>query len=219
MAQNIPQAKQKRVYQSAVRERQAADTRQRIATAGRRLLTAKGYAAMTIDAVAQEAGVAAQTVYAVFGSKIGILNEILDEARFDETYQELVRQARSDPDPRARLRYAARIARQIFDSERPVLDLLRGAGVLAPELSRVEHERESMRYERQGPLIEYLAKKKFLRPGLKPARAREILWAMTSRDLYRMLVRERGWPSQEFEDWLGNALVEALMGDSTNRGS
>lgn len=204
-------AKQKRSYQSAVRERQAADTRQRIAAAAHRLLAAKGYAAMTIDAVAREAEVAAQTVYAVFGSKVGILNEILDEARFDETYQELVRQARSAPDPQARLRYAARIARQIFDSERPVLDLLRGAGVLAPELSRVEQERESMRYERQGPLIEYLTKKKHLRPGLKPGRAREILWALTSRDLYRMLVRERGWPSQEFEDWLGRTLIEALL--------
>jgi AcrR family transcriptional regulator len=212
-------AKQKRPYQSAVRERQAADTRQRIAAAARRLLAAKGYAAMTIDAVAREAGVAAQTIYAVFGSKIGILNEILDEARFDETYQELVRQARTAPDPRARLLYAARIARQIFDSERPVLDLLRGAGVLAPELSRVERERESMRYERQAPLIEYLAKKKQLRAGLSQTRAREILWTLTSRDLYRMLVRERGWPSQEFEDWLGDTLLRALTGDSINRGS
>jgi AcrR family transcriptional regulator len=212
-------AKQKRSYQSAVRERQAADTRQRIATAARRLLGAKGYAAMTIDAVAREAEVAAQTVYAVFGSKVGILNEILDEARFDETYQELVRQAQTAPDPRARLLYAARIARQIFDSERPVLDLLRGAGVLAPELLRVERERESMRYERQAPLIEYLAKKKQLRPGLSQARAREILWTLTSRDLYRMLVRERGWPSQEFEEWLGDTLLRALTGDSTNRGS
>jgi AcrR family transcriptional regulator len=205
-------ARQKRSYQSPVRERQAAETRQRIAAAGRRLLVSKGYGAMTIDAIAREANVAAQTVYAVFGSKAGILTEILDEARFDESYQELVRQATSAPDPRTRLRYAARIARQIFDSERPVLDLLRGAGVLAPELLRVERERESMRYERQEPLIEYLAKKKQLRPGLTRSRAREILWALTSRDLYRMLVRERGWSSQEFEDWLANTLLAALLG-------
>jgi AcrR family transcriptional regulator len=208
----MPAAKTKRSYQSAVRERQAAETRQRIAAAARRLLVSKGYAAMTVDAIAREAGVAAQTVYAVFGSKIGILNEILDEARFDERYRELVRQALSAREPRERLRYAARIARQIFDSERPVLDLLRGAGVLAPELSRVERERESMRYERQEPMIDYLAKRKQLRPGLSRARAREVLWALTSRDLYRMLVRERGWPSQEFEDWLGNTLLQALIG-------
>ena len=208
----MPPAKPKRSYQSAVRERQAAETRQRIAAAARRLLVSKGYAAMTVDAIAREAGVAAQTVYAVFGSKIGILNEILDEARFDESYRELVRQALSAREPRERLRYAARIARQIFDSERPVLDLLRGAGVLAPELSRVERERESMRYERQEPMIDFLAKKKQLRPGLSRARAREILWALTSRDLYRMLVRERGWPSQEFEDWLGETLLQALIG-------
>ena len=205
-------AGQKRSYQSAVRERQAAETRQRITAAGRRLLVAKVYAAMTIDAIARDAGVAAQTVYAVFGSKAGILTEILDQARFDETYQDLVRQATSASEPDERLRYAARIARRIFDSERPVLDLLRGAGVLAPELSRVERERESMRYDRQEPLIEHLAKKKHLRPGLSKAKAREILWALTSRDLYRMLVRERGWSSQEFEEWLGRTLVEALLG-------
>jgi hypothetical protein len=133
------------------------------------------------------------------------------EARFDESYRELVRQAMTANEPAERLRYAARIARRIFDSERPVLDLLRGAGVLAPELSRVEQERESMRYERQEPLIEYLVKKKKLRPGLSRARAREILWALTSRDLYRMLVRERRWSSQAFEDWLGRTLIEALL--------
>jgi AcrR family transcriptional regulator len=205
-------ARQKRSYQSAVRERQAAETRQRIAAASRRLLASKGYAAMTIGAIAREAGVAAQTVYAVFGSKTGILTEILDEARFDESYRELVRQAMTANEPAERLRYAARIARRIFDSERPVLDLLRGAGVLAPELARVEQERESMRYERQEPLIEYLAKKKQLRPGLRRPRAREILWALTSRDLYRMLVRERRWSSQAFEDWLGRTLIEALLG-------
>lgn len=203
--------KQKRSYKSAIRERQAAETRQQIAAAARRLLASKGYAGTTIDAIALEAGVAAQTVYAVFGSKASILTEIVDEARFNEGYEELVRQALSTSEPRERLRFAARIARRIFDSERPVLDLLRGAGVLAPEISRVEQERESMRYERQAPMIEYLMKKKKLRRGLSQKRAREILWALTSRDLYRMLVRERGWTSQEFEDWLGDTLLQALL--------
>jgi hypothetical protein len=73
-------------------------------------------------------------------------------------------------------------------------------------------ERKSMGYERQGPLIEYLAKKKQLRPELKPARAREILWARTSRVLYRIGVRERGWPGPEFADWLGGTLVDVLLG-------
>ncbi|HEX6771094.1 MAG TPA: TetR/AcrR family transcriptional regulator, partial [Acidobacteriaceae bacterium] len=50
-----------------------------------------------------------------------------------------------------------------------------------------------------------------LRRGLDPKQARDILWSLTSRDLYRLLVRDRGWTAQQYEDWLGNTLVEALV--------
>ena len=201
----------KRAYQSPTRQRQADETRTRIAAAARKLLEEHGYAGMTMEAVATKAGVAVATVYAVFGSKTGILREILDAARFDASYQSLVREAMHTTDPRERLRFPARIARRIYESEHSVLDLLRGAGAVAPELAQSESERECTRYDAQAVMIQFLVRTRSLRRDLDPRHARDILWSLTSRDLYRLLVRDRGWTGQQYEDWLGNMLVEALV--------
>lgn len=210
-------SKRKRAYNSPARERQADQTRRKIAGSARKLLAARGYAGMTIDAVAEEAGVASQTVYAVFGSKTGILNALLDDALFGDQYQRLVDEARATSDPAARLRFAARIARQIYDSERGVMDLLRGAGVVTPDLGRQEHVRERSRYDAQEQVIEYLVTTKRLSQTVAANRARDILWALTSRDVYRMFVHERGWPPAEFEERVGDMLVQLLLCDDPAR--
>ena len=212
-------APKKRAYQSPTRQRQADETRTRIAAAARKLLEEHGYAGMTMEAVAQKAGVAVATVYAVFRSKTGILSEILDAARFDDSYQNLVREAMHTSDPRERMRFPARIARRIYEAEHSVLDLLRGAGAVAPALAQSESERECTRYDAQGGMIQYLVRSRSLRRGLDPQHARDILWSLTSRDLYRLLVRDRGWTAQQYEDWLANTLVETLVRpDATRNG-
>ena len=71
-----------RTYYSLVRQRQADETRTRIAEAARKLILGQGYGAATIEAIAREAGVATPTVYAVFGSKRNILAELIDRAAF-----------------------------------------------------------------------------------------------------------------------------------------
>lgn len=206
-------AKTKRsVYRSLVRERQAADTRRRIVEATRQLLQKEGYAGMTIEAIARRAEVSAQSVYAIFKSKTGILIELLDESTFGPEYEEAVHKALSAEDPETRLRLAAPIARQIHDAQSAAFDLLRGAGVVAPELARLEQERECLRYERQERMIISLRDARRLRPDLGYTTARDILWMLTGRDVYRMLVRERGWSSQKYQEWLADTLVRSLLG-------
>jgi hypothetical protein len=87
-------------------------------------------------------------------------------------------------------------------------ELMRGASAIAPGLMR---EKEQMRFERQAGMVDYLARKKALRPGLRPAAARDILWTLTSSEIYRNLVVDRGWSSQRYEDWLGDTLVAVLL--------
>jgi AcrR family transcriptional regulator len=62
---------------------------------------------MTIEAIAQRAEVSAQSVYAMFRSKTGILTELLDQATFVKEYEEAVRQTLSAEDPETRLRLPA----------------------------------------------------------------------------------------------------------------
>src|SRR6266516_3456095 len=92
----------KRPYKSLVRERQAGDTRQRIVEAARQLLQSEGYAGMTIEAIAQRAEVSAQSVYAIFKSKTGILTALLDQSTFGADYEDAVRQALSASEPESR---------------------------------------------------------------------------------------------------------------------
>ena len=201
----------KRPYKSLVRQRQADDTRRRIVEAARQLLQREGYAGMTIEAIAQRAEVSAQSVYAIFKSKTGILIALLDQSMFGLEYEEVVRQASEARDPETRLRLAAGVARQIRGAQSVAFDLLRGAGVVTPELARLERQRERLRYEKEEGVITFLRNAGRLRPGIGHRTARDIFWMLTGGDVYRMLVQERGWSPQKYQDWLANTLVRSLL--------
>src|SRR6266436_10052696 len=94
---HLPKIK-KRPYKSLVRERQAGDTRRRIVEATRQLLHREGYAGMTIEGIARRAEVSAQSVYAIFKSKTGVLIELLDQSTFGPEYEEAVQRALSATD-------------------------------------------------------------------------------------------------------------------------
>jgi AcrR family transcriptional regulator len=201
-----------RPYRSPARERQADETRARILAAARELMREHGFDGTTIDAVARVAGVSPQTVYGAFDSKRGIVAELLERARFGPGYQALVAEARQVADPRVRLEYAARISRQIYDSERETLELLRGAASVSPELAALEREHEDERRGVQAAHVKGLAEAGVLRPDLDVREARDILWALTSRDMYRLLVVARGWSSDRYERWLRGAIARELVG-------
>ena len=200
------------MYESPARQQQAVETRARIAAAARGILEETGYAGMTIPAVAKAAGVAVPTVYAIFGSKKGIVSELLNTARFGDEYRRLLAEARAVEDPRDLLRFPPRFSRRIYESEIPVENLLRGAGMVAPELAAVEDEANCQRYDSQVMVIDALERARLLRAGLSRDAARAILWSLTSREMFRMLVRERGWSGDEYEDWLRRAIRRELVG-------
>jgi len=201
----------KRPYKSLVRQRQASDTRRRIVEVTRQLLQSEGYDGMTIEAIAQRAEVSAQSVYAIFKSKTGILIALLDQSTFGPDYVEVVGQALSASDPETRLRRAAGVARQIRGAQSAAFDLMRGTGVVAPELAKLEQQRERLRYEKEESMITFLREAGGLRSGLSHKTARDIFWMFTGGDVYRMLVRERGWSPQKYQDWLADTLVHSLL--------
>jgi len=166
---------------------------------------------MTVEAIARRAEVSAQSVYAIFKSKTGILTALLDQSAFGSEYEDAVLRALSASDPEMRLRLTAPIARQIHDAQSATFDLLRGAGVVAPELSKLERQREGLRYERQERMIISLRDAGRLKPEFDDGTARDIFWTLTGGDVYRMLVCERGWSSQKYQDWLADTLVHSLL--------
>lgn len=103
----------------------------------------------------------------------------------------------------------------MYDAEKTQMDVFRGAAVLAPEFKELEKEREMRRYDRQQVTIKAMAEERSLAPGLSVKKARDILWTFTGRDLYRMLVVEQGWASDDYEKWIAQMLVNALLGNQS----
>jgi hypothetical protein len=106
---------------------------------------------------------------------------------------------------------APRFARQIYDAEQTEMGLLRKAGVAVEELGAIERENECSRYEGQAPTIIQLNQASLLKPNLEEKTARDILWTLTSRDVYRMLVIERNWSSDQYEQWLRQTVHSSLL--------
>lgn len=204
----------KRPYSSKTREAKAAVTRSRILSSAKNIFESEGFENATIEKIALEAKVSIPTVYALFQSKRGLLRALMDEAFPQNQFQELVTMSIQEKCPKARLALSAKIARQIYDAERTQMNIFQGAAVLAPEFRELEKEREKRRHDRQEVTIKAMIQEHSLSKGLPPHKARDILWALTGRDLYRMFVVEQGWSSEEYEKWLSQSLIFSLIGSN-----
>lgn len=203
--------KKKRLYSSKTRDAGASQTRSQILKAAKHLFQTKGFDRVTIGMLAKAANVSMPTIYAVFKSKQGILQALIDNALPAEQFTELADGSMNEQSPRKRLSITAKLSRQIYDAERELMDILRGASLVAPEFKELEKEREQRRYKRQGEYVNKLMKDKVLIKKLTLRKARDILWSLTGRDMYRMLVIERAWSSYEYEKWLEKILIESLL--------
>jgi AcrR family transcriptional regulator len=201
----------KRNYNSELRTQQSQETKARILASAKQLFELKGFDQVTIDKIAITAQVSTPSVYAIFKSKRGILFTIMDEALSVEQRTELVEQVYQEKSPRRKLEISAKIARQLYDAEKKQLSMLRGVSIVNPQLKKLENEMEKRRYKRQQETVEAMAKADVFREDVSIGKARDILWALTGRDIYRMLVVEKKWTSDEYELWLSNMLIRNLL--------
>src|SRR5712692_304682 len=201
----------KRPYHSRVRQRQAEDTHRRIIAAARSLFASRGYAATTLEAIAEVADVSPKTLGAVFGSKRVLLAEVINPDAFSTRVWQLIEELRATEDPSRRLALVAQITRQAYEPLVSELELLRTAGAVAPELAELAQQVETRRRQNQGRLVAYLDEHQMLRQGLPLEEATDLLWTLTSYDLYRMLVMECRWEPVRYETWLAQLLIEHLL--------
>ena len=203
----------KRTYNSENRNAQAAQTRHRILESAKQLFQSEGFECVTIEKLAQAAEVSIPTVYSLFQSKRGVLFALMDEALPTKEFNALVEAGKQEKSAKKRLIITAKLSRQLYDSEKTQIDIFQGASLLAPELKEQQKEREERRYLRQEEFVETLMKDRALLKDLSLSQARDILWAFTGRDIYRMFVIERGWTSEEYEKWLAQLLIKTLLRD------
>jgi hypothetical protein len=137
--------------------------------------------------------------------------EVVERSFFGVRYSEIAKRAETAREPEEILRITASISRVILDTEREEIGLMRGISALSPELKAIETELETLRFTLQEARARLLVKSVPVAHHLGLARVRDILWMYTARNVYRMLVLERGWSSDEYEPWLAETLIKALM--------
>jgi AcrR family transcriptional regulator len=205
----VVKSENKRRYNTSLRQELAQVTRQRILDAARRLLVNGTYSSVTMDNIASEAGVAYQTVYSVFGTKLRLAQAIIASGFHVEGVDELIAQARESPDPEVALRTGARIACRLNEACADLVRFMRESG--DPDLLTHHHEMEARRLSEVGFVPKRLESSGRLRPSLSAAEVLDVIWAMSGADWYIQLVFQRGWTPSRYEQWLGDALINLLL--------
>lgn len=207
----------KRKYDSSRRQAQARETRRLITEAARELFFERGYSGTTLDAIAQAAGVATETVYAVFGNKRTVLAHILDVAvgGDDQPVRLLDR-----PGPQAVLHAAdqhtqikmfAHDITEILGRAAPVMELIRSAARTEPDTDEVLQNLLRRRLENMTAFVTHLAGKGGLRQGIDIHTGAELVWTLTSPEVYLLLTRDRKYSKAEYVAWLEASLLRLLL--------
>lgn len=207
----------RRRYRSTKRAEQAAETQRQIAEAARRLFEKQGYAATTIVAIAAEAGVAAETLYATFGTKRAILSRLIDVSLvgdyepipvLNRTWLDRVRQ---EPGQRSRLRLLAHLTRTILERAGPIHAIIRSAAASDPELAALRLTHQEQRLVVQTEYARLLAEAGPLREDLTVGAAGERYWILSSPEIHHILTMEHGWSQDQYEAWLFDALATQVL--------
>ncbi|RJK94275.1 TetR/AcrR family transcriptional regulator [Vallicoccus soli] len=208
----------RRPYASAVRAEQARLTRRLVLEAARTLFLRDGYAGTTVAAVAREAGVSGQTVYNAFGSKAGLLTRLFDVTLVgdDEPVPFAQRPATVEvmgrTDPRALLHGYAGLGLVLLTRLGPLLAVVTaGAAAGDPDLRALLERMDAQRLVGTAGVAARLDELGALRPGVDVERARDALWTLNSLAVWEHLVQRRGWSPQEYADWVGRAMADAVL--------
>ena len=191
--------------------------RRAVVETARSLFLERGYAATTIDAISDRSDVPPATVYRLFSGKLGILTAVLDTSIAGDD-EDMALQDRpevavllAESDPRKQLAGFARINVAINTRSADVYRILVSAAGSDAEAAALLAEYTRRRDAGQGQIAGLLAREEALRPGLTERDAADIIHALMSPELYRMLVIERGWTPGRYEKWLRETLAAQLL--------
>jgi len=206
----------KRSYSSARRDAQARETRRSILDAALDLFVAHGYVATTIETIAQEAGVAVQTVYAAFGNKRELMRQLIeatitgDDDPTPVTERAEARAVAAEPDAHRRARLDAELSRTIVQRVAPIARVAEEAAASDPALAATMETIKAARRREMLDSATLLAGPEGLR--LAPEEAAATLYVLYSPQVADMLMRDHGWSPQRYETWLARMILEGVLG-------
>jgi AcrR family transcriptional regulator len=212
------EVKAARTYNSPLRRDQAAATRRQILEAAQERFERDGYAATSMASIAAASGVSLKTVYLAFETKSGVLRAVwhlLLRGQRDDVpvggqawFQEVL----DEPDPRRQLALNLRNSRRV-KVRAALLEVIRSAAAGDPEIGELWSRIQTEFHGNQRAVVQSLADKHALKPGLDVDTAADILWGLNHPSVYRLLAAERGWRPERYEQWMTDLLCSQLLSD------
>jgi AcrR family transcriptional regulator len=213
----VGKVKSGRVYRSGLRLEQARRTQTKVLEAAERLFGSRGYAGTTIGAIATEAGVAVDTVYAGFGTKRQLLERLMDIrvggddqplAILDRPGPQAMRQ---DRDQRRQLTGFAEGIATTVGRVSPVDEIMRSAAAVDAEIAASRSRMQALRFKNMRTMVGWVAANGPLRGDMSQDDAATVIWTLTSPEVHRLLTAERGWTAQRYSAWLAETLIRTLL--------
>jgi AcrR family transcriptional regulator len=200
-----------RRYEQRQRAEAAEQTRRRILDAVIERLRKAPAEPVSIDQIADIAGVARSTVYAIFGSRAGLFDAVAAEVLEREGYERLL-EAKHEPDAREHMRVGFRSGTAMLAADRDVVRALFSMAQLEERaVGEAVRKREESRAAGMARLARRLAEQDLLRPGVSVEDAEHILWVLTSFESFDLLYTGRGLSTEEVADLLFATAERALL--------
>jgi len=164
--------------------------------------------------------VAIQTIYFTFHTKPELLREALtlavlgDERPLAPHEREWFQQLVAEPDPELSIGILVDSTQPIFERVAPLLGVFRTSD---PDVAAMWRHSEELRHEGYRKVVTTLAGKAPLKAGLNAALATDVVFALLSPDLYRLISIERGWGPKRWSAWIKGVLGDALFGPTLSR--
>jgi AcrR family transcriptional regulator len=194
------------------------NTRRRAIAAAQTLFVARGYAGTTIAAVADEAGVSPETIYASLGGKRGLLEGVIETAIMGPEGL-IVEQQTWLTDVARRTTALDRLQGWVEASCRtlartsPIHAVIRGAADREEFAGELRERLLRRRLEGVTAIAaEYL--RGALKPGLTLENAAQRYAALVSPEMYHLCIAELGWTPQQHQQWLTQLLQAELLAHS-----
>jgi AcrR family transcriptional regulator len=205
----------KRRYDATRRRQAAARTRAAVLAAARELFAERGYAATPMTAIADRAGVALDTVYATAGRKPELARLLIETAisgtdqAIPAGQRDYVRAIQAAPDAETKIALYASAITAIAPRMALVLGIIQQAAATEPELAALQTEIAGRRAANMRLFVADLATAAPLR--LDQGEAADIVWATNSAEMYQLLVGQRGWTPQRYEQFLADTWQRLLL--------
>ena len=208
----------KRKYDSTRRQAQAEQTRRQILAAARKLFSERGFAGATVEAIATEAGVAPETIYAVFRNKKRILISLMSVSSPDNDEESVPILQRAGPqavsqerDQRRQLQLFAQNVAENLAQVAPISQIMADAAKTEHDVDKIMRRLVGRRLEHMTFAVQQIASNGPFRGKMDESYAAEIVWTLTSPEVFLMLTRDRGWSKEKYTLGLADVLARVLL--------